>query len=56
MHDLITKDLNSKLESIQKNENRNSILAFFKTIFSSGQDGVFHPLFRETVLLKKMKK
>lgn len=31
-------------------------MAFFKTIFSSGQEGVFHPLFKETVLLRKIKK
>ena len=34
-------------------------MAFFKTLFSStggGSDGCFHPLFRETALLKKIKK
>jgi hypothetical protein len=36
LHDLIVRELNAKLESINQNANRGSILAFFKTIFSSG--------------------
>lgn len=36
LHDLIIRDLNNKLESINKQNNRGSIMAFFKTIFSSG--------------------
>lgn len=37
LHDLITRELSSKLESINRiAANRGSILAFFKTIFSSG--------------------
>lgn len=56
LHDLIVRELNEKLESITRIANRRSILAFFKTIFSSGQDGNFHPLFKETQLLKKFKR
>lgn len=56
LHDLIVRELNLKLEYIAMNNTRGSILAFFKTLFSSGQDGVFHPLFKETVLLRKIKK
>jgi hypothetical protein len=56
LHDLIVRELNEKLESINRSANRRSILAFFKTIFSSGQDGNFHPLFKETLLLKKVKR
>jgi len=55
LHDLIVRELNNKIENINRNNNRHSILAFFKTIFSSGQDGMFHPLFKETMLLKKTK-
>jgi len=56
LHDLIVRELNTKLESINRLANRGSILAFFKTIFSSGQNGVFHPLFKETILLRRVKR
>ncbi len=36
LHDLIVRELNQKLEYIAMNTNRGSILAFFKTLFSSG--------------------
>ena len=36
LHDLILRELNQKLEQINKIANRRSILAFFKTMFSSG--------------------
>jgi hypothetical protein len=44
------------LEAITRDNSRKSIMAFFKTIFSSSSDGVYHPLFKETILLKKFKK
>lgn len=56
LHDLIVRELNSKFEAVSLNANRGSILTFFKTIFSSGSDGVFHPLFKEVLLLKKIKR
>ena len=56
LHVFIAKDLAGKLDSINRTNNRHSILAFFKTIFSSGQDGVYHPLFKETAILRNMKK
>ena len=56
LHDLVSKDLKEKLDSINKSNNKGSILAFFKTIFSSGTDGIFHPLFKETILLRRVKK
>jgi hypothetical protein len=31
-------------------------MVFFKTIFSSGQEGMLHPLFKETSLLRKFKR
>ena len=31
-------------------------MAFFRTMFFSGCDGVYHPLFRETTLLKNLKR
>jgi hypothetical protein len=36
LHDLIIRELNAKLEIINRTANRRSIIAFFKTIFSSG--------------------
>ena len=33
LHDLIIKELNDKLDSINRTANRKSILAFFKTMF-----------------------
>jgi hypothetical protein len=36
LHDLIIRDLIIKLENIGKQTNRGSIMAFFKTIFTSG--------------------
>lgn len=36
IHDLIIRELASKLHDINKNNNRSSLLYFFKTIFSSG--------------------
>lgn len=56
LHDLILRELNTKLETINRTANRGSIITFFKTIFSSGQDGVLHPLFKETTLLRKIKR
>jgi len=53
---VVARELNIKLEAIARSANRKSILAFFKTIFSSGQDGDFHPLFKETFLLKKFRR
>ena len=36
LHDLIVRELQQKLDLINRANNRNSIIAFFKTIFSSG--------------------
>lgn len=50
------KKLTKKLDTINRANSRHSIFAFFKTIFSSGQDGVYHPLFKETSILRNLKK
>lgn len=71
LHHLITRELNPKLEQINKQANRGSILTFLKTIFTSNNNnndvngnnsnnsnnnGIFHPLFKETLLIRKLKR
>lgn len=53
---IVVKELAPRLEEINKNANKGSILAFFKTIFTSGDDQLFHPLFMEPALLRKIKR
>ena len=49
------KELSTTLARINKETNRATLLAIVKTFFFSGEDGVFHPMFKETKLLKKFR-
>lgn len=44
------------MNDIDKNNNRNSIVNFFKTIFTNSQGQIYHPLFKEEKLIRDFKK
>ena len=52
--DLVVRELSAKLA--ESRQRQNSVFAFFRTMFSGGQEGVVHPLFKETGLIKRVKR